>query len=189
MLKVGLFFGSFNPVHIGHLSIANYLWQNEEIDEVWMVISPQNPFKEKKGLWNEELRLDLLKVALKGHENIKPCDIEFELPKPSYTYFTLKELRNRFPEHQFSIIIGEDILEGLPKWKNGEDIIAENFFYVYPRTTSSNNHLELKNAKQIAAPKLDISSTYIRENLQQGKDIRFLVGKDVAQFILENKTF
>lgn len=189
MLKVGLYFGSFNPVHIGHLSIANYIWQNEDVDEIWMVVSPQNPFKEKSSLWDEKVRLELLQTALSGHSKIRVSTVEFELPQPSYTYYTLRELRAKFPKHEFSLIIGEDNIEGLPKWKNGKEIIQENFFFIYPRKTENNTEINLPNYKKLDAPRLDISSTLIRKSLKEGKDVRYLVGKDVAQRIAELKPF
>ena len=189
MLKVGLYFGSFNPVHVGHLSIANYIWQNEDVDEVWMIISPQNPFKEKKSLWDQEVRLQLLQSALSGHPRIRVSTIEFDMPRPSYTYYTIKELKAKFPDHSFSMIIGEDNIEGLPNWKKGEELIQENFFYIYPRNTENSTEINLPQYKKLNAPMLDISSTMIRKALKEGKDIRFLVGKDVAQLITELKPF
>ena len=189
MTKVALYFGSFNPVHIGHLSIANYVWQNEDVDEVWMVISPQNPFKDKEGLWDENVRLKLLETALSGHPKVRACTIEFDLPKPSYTYYTLKELRARHPDIEFSMIIGLDIANQIVNWKKGDALIKENRFFVYPRLTEEHVELDLPKCKLINAPRLDISSTYIRNSLKEGKDVRYLVGKEVAELISKLKPF
>lgn len=189
MRKVGLFFGSFNPVHIGHLFIANYVWQHSDVDEVWMVISPQNPFKEKDDLWNEEVRLALLKKAIGNHQNIKVCDIEFELPKPSYTFDTLKELSVRYPGYEFKIIIGEDIVHSLSSWKQGRELIENYSFIIYPRKNDGIERLKHDHFKYIDAPRLDISSTYVRDKLANGKDIRYIVGKDVYESIQELELF
>ena len=185
MKKVGLFFGSFNPIHIGHLFIANYVWQHSEVDEVWMVISPQNPFKEKSDLWEEEVRLKLLKKAIGDHDQIKVCEIEFELPKPSFTFRTLDALKARHPKIEFSVIVGEDIVASLSSWKQGKNLIEENHFIIYPRKTDLSERLEHENFEYIDAPRLDISSTYVRNSLSQGKDIRYIVGKEVYESIQE----
>ena len=189
MTKVALYFGSFNPVHIGHLSIANYVWQNFDIDEVWMVISPQNPFKEKADLWDEKIRLQLLETALSGHPNIRVNTIEYDLPKPSYTYYTLKELKAKFPDLEFSLIVGQDLANEIINWKKGEAIIEQNEFLVYPRKVNLEQGINLPNYHYLDAPRLDISSTYIRKALKEGKDIRYLVGKDVAEEITKLKPF
>lgn len=189
MDKVALYFGSFNPVHVGHLSIANYVWQNEDVDEVWMVISPQNPFKDKAGLWDETVRLQILETAISGHPKIKASKVEFDLPKPSYTYNTLEELKGKYPDIQFSMIIGSDIANQIANWKKGEHLVKENSFLIYPRRTDTHDDLDLENYKIMHAPIIDISSTYIRKALNAGKDIRFLVGKDVAELIGKIKLF
>lgn len=189
MKKVGLFFGSFNPVHVGHLFIANYVWQQTDIDEVWMVISPQNPFKDKTDLWDEDIRLKLLKQAIGDHSNIKVCDIEFKLSKPSYTVNTLEVLRELHPDFSFYIVVGEDIVGGLSNWKNSSKLIEENNFIIYPRMDSETERLDQINFKYIDAPILDISSTYVRESLANGKDIRYIVGKEVYALIQELKMF
>lgn len=189
MSRVALYFGSFNPVHIGHLSIANYVWQNAPVDEVWMVISPQNPFKEKSGLWDENVRLRLLETAISGHSKIRVNTIEFELPKPNYTYFTLQELRAKFPDNQFTMVVGQDIANEIINWRKGEEIIEQNEFFVYPRKVNQEEGINLPNYHYLDAPRLDISSTYLRKALKEGKDIRYLVGKDVAQEIAELKPF
>lgn len=189
MKKVGLFFGSFNPVHVGHLFIANYVWQHTTVDEVWMVISPQNPFKEKRDLWEEDVRLQLLNTAIGDHANIKVCDIEFELPKPSYTFDTLIELRKRNSDIEFSIIVGEDIVRSLSSWKQGEELIEKNHFIIYPRKNDLGDRPEHQNFTYIDAPRLDISSTYVRNSLANGKDIRYIVGKEVYESIQELEMF
>ena len=134
MKKIGLFFGSFNPIHIGHLILANYILENSDMEELWLVVSPQNPFKEKKSLLNDHNRLDMVQLAVKNYPKMRASNIEFSLPKPSYTIDTLTYLKEKYPNYAFALIMGEDNLESLPKWKNSEKLISDYQIIVYPRT-------------------------------------------------------
>lgn len=182
--KIGLFFGSFNPIHIGHLIIANIMAENTDLNKVWFVVSPQNPFKPSKGLLHEFDRYDMVKAAIADHYKLEVSDVEFNLPKPSYTIHTLAYLTEKFPGKQFKVIIGEDNLENFAKWKNHEHILEHFGLYVYPRPHVTN--VELKrhpNVKMIEAPLLDISATYIRNCIKSNKSIRYLVPEPVEQLI------
>lgn len=176
-MKIGLFFGSFNPIHTGHLIIANYMADYSGLDEIWFVVSPQNPFKESDELLDEQARLNLLNLAIAGDHRFKTSDIEFSLPRPSYTENTLKNLRANFPEHSFTLIIGGDNLKSFHKWKNYEQILDQHEVFVYARVGIIEkpllaNHPKIK---MLEVPLLNISSTYIRETLQAGKSIRYMV--------------
>ena len=182
-MKVGLYFGSFNPVHIGHCIIASYFVQNTDLDKVWLVVSPQNPFKESASLLNEYHRLHLAKLATEDETDLKASDIEFHLPKPSYTIDTLTYLKEKHPEHQFSILLGSDGLQNLHKWKNAALLAKDHTFMVYKRpgfdiVNTINARLEIAEA-----PLLEISSTHIREMIRQGKSIRYLVPDKVREEI------
>jgi nicotinate-nucleotide adenylyltransferase len=182
-MKIGLYFGSFNPVHIGHCIIASHFAQNTQLDRVWMVVSPQNPFKEPGNLLNEYHRLHLVKLATEDDTSIRASDIEFHLPRPSYTIDTLTYLKEKHPEHEFSIILGSDGLQNLHKWKNATVLMKEHRFYVYKR--SGFEIIKTPGARiEIAdAPMLEISSTHIREFIKQGKSVRYLVPDKVREEI------
>ncbi|MCF8254765.1 MAG: nicotinate-nucleotide adenylyltransferase [Bacteroidia bacterium] len=187
-MQIGLFFGSFNPVHTGHLIIANYMADYAQLDEIWFVVSPLNPFKANDKLLGEELRLNLLKLAIHGDPRFKACDIEFKLPRPSYTADTLKELRDANPEHSFTLIIGGDNLKGFHYWKDYEDILLHHKVFVYARVgiveaPLLSNHPSIK---LFEVPLLNISSTYIRETIKAGKSIRYLVPLAVREEIAKN---
>ena len=187
---IGLFFGSFNPVHVGHLIIADYMVEHTNMDEVWMVVSPQNPFKEKDGLVPENKRFQMLKLALKGNRRVKASDVEFNLPNPSYTIHTLEHLTKKYPESHFSIIIGSDNLKDLPKWKNAKTLIKQYSFYVYKRSGYQlGKWKDHKNVHLLSAPLLNISGTYIREQIKHEKSIRYLVHDAVLAFIKKNKLY
>jgi nicotinate-nucleotide adenylyltransferase len=182
-MKIGLYFGSFNPVHTGHLIIANYILNFTDIKKIWFIVSPQNPFKENATLLNEYHRLHLLKLATEEDSRIKVSDIEFHLPKPSYTATTLVHLEEKYPGNQFSIIMGSDSFQNLHKWKNYETIIKNYSIYVYMR-----NGFEVKNninAKLtiVDAPKLQISATEIRRLVKEKKSIRYMVPDKVWEEI------
>jgi nicotinate-nucleotide adenylyltransferase len=182
--KVGLFFGSFNPIHIGHLIIANIMAENTDLSKVWFVVSPQNPFKPRKSLLHEFDRYDLVKAAIADHYKLEASDVEFHLPKPSYTIHTLTHLAEKFPEKDFKVIIGEDNLENFPQWKNHQQIMEQFGLYVYPRPHVTNSELKRHpNVKLIEAPLLDISATYIRECIKNHRSIRYLVPEPVEQLI------
>ncbi|MFN7790938.1 MAG: nicotinate (nicotinamide) nucleotide adenylyltransferase [Cyclobacteriaceae bacterium] len=182
--KIGLFFGSFNPIHMGHLIIANIMAQNTDLDKVWLVVSPQNPFKPSKGLLHEFDRYDLVKAAIADNYKLEASDVEFHLPKPSYTIHTLAYLTEKYPNKEFKVIIGEDNLENFTKWKNHEQILAQFGLYVYPRPHVTNS--DLKRHPQVTiveAPMIDISATYIRNCIKNNKSIRYLVPEPVENMI------
>lgn len=182
-MKVGLYFGSFNPVHAGHLIIANHFLNETELEKVWLVVSPQNPLKANNSLLNEYDRLHLLKLATEEDLRIKISDIEFSLPRPSYTSITLSHLTEKYPEHSFSIIMGGDSFQNLHKWKNYESIISNYPVFVYPRPGFQiTNHVNA-NLTIVDAPLLEISSTKVRELIGAGKSIRYLVAEKVREEI------
>lgn len=182
--KIGLFFGSFNPIHIGHMIIANIMAENTDLNKVWFVVSPQNPFKPGKGLLHEFDRYDMVKAAIADHYKLEVSDVEFNLPKPSYTIHTLAYLTEKHPGKEFKVIIGEDNLESFTKWKNHEQILEQFGLYVYPRPHVTNSELKRHpNVKLIEAPLLDISATYIRSCIKNNKSIRYLVPEPVEQLI------
>ena len=182
--KIGLFFGSFNPIHSGHLIIANIMAENTDLNKVWFVVSPQNPFKLSKGLLHEFDRYDMVKAAIADHYKLEVSDVEFNLPKPSYTIHTLAYLTEKFPGKEFKVIIGEDNLENFAKWKNHEQILDQFGLYVYPRPHVTNSDLKRHpHVKIIEAPLLDISATYIRNCIKDNKSIRYLVPEPVEQMI------
>ncbi len=182
-MNIGLYFGSFNPVHSGHLIIANHLLNNTGLQKIWFVVSPHNPLKESATLLNEYDRLHLLNLATEGDNRIRVMDIEFNLPKPSYTSVTLVHLEERYPGNQFSIIMGSDSFQNIHKWKNYEMLIKNYVIYIYIRPG-----FEVKNEinariKTINAPLLEISSTEIRQLIKEGKSIRYLVPEKVREEI------
>jgi len=188
-LKVGLFFGSFNPIHIGHLIIANTMLENAGIDEVWFVVSPQNPLKKSSNLEHEFDRLDMVQAAVYENFGFKVSDVEFHMPKPSYTIDTLAYLTDKHPQHQFRLIVGEDSLYSLPKWKNYQ-MILDFGLLVYPRPNTRQSTLkEHPNVKFVEAPLLDISATFIRQQLKQGKSVKYLIPESVNDIVRQRKLF
>ena len=187
-MKIGLFFGSFNPVHTGHLLIANYFVQFTQLDQIWFIVSPQNPFKADGTLLNETIRLEMLKLAINGDDRFKASDFEFNLPRPSYTVNTLAELQKAHPSYTFIPIIGGDNLQSFHLWKDYETIINNHEIFVYRRVGFHENPLLANNTKIkiFEVPLLNISSTYIREMLQANKSIKYLVPDKVAEYILAN---
>lgn len=182
--KIGLFFGSFNPIHIGHLVIANVMAENTDLNKVWFVVSPQNPHKPSKGLLHEFDRYDMVKAAIADHYKLEASDIEFHLPRPSYTIDTLAHLTEKFPGKEFKIILGQDNLESFPRWKNYEEILRQFELYVYPRPGVINSELmHHERVKMVEAPLMDISATYIRACIKGNKSIRYLVPEAVEQMI------
>lgn len=185
-MRVGLFFGSFNPVHVGHLVIANYMASFTELEEVWLVVSPQNPLKEKSSLLGENDRLHLVKLALDFHKKIKASDIEFKLPQPSYTINTLAHLAEKFPEHEFCLIMGSDNLTGFHKWKNYEEILRRYKIFVYPRPDKKETEFDAHpSVTFVNAPLMEISSTFIRRSIKEKKDVRFYLHQKVWEYIDE----
>jgi nicotinate-nucleotide adenylyltransferase len=190
-MKIGLFFGSFNPVHTGHLLIANYFVQFTHLDKIWFIVSPQNPFKANDTLLDERTRLDMLKLAINGDERFNASDFEFNLTRPSYTVNTLSELQKTYPNDTFIPIIGGDNLQSFHLWKDYETIIDNHEIYVYRRAGFHENPL-LANHPKIKifeVPLLNISSTYIREMLQAEKSVKYLVPEKVEKYIKEHKLY
>ena len=189
-MKIGLFFGSFNPVHNGHLIIANYVCETTELEKVWLVVSPQNPLKQKETLLREYDRLHLINLAIEDNKNLKASNIEFKLPKPSYTIDTLTYLQEKYPQHEFSLIMGSDNLETLHKWKNYELILQNYPIYVYRRRNADTNPFP-KNKKIyfLEFPFLDISATFIRENLKNGISMQYFLPEPVWKYIDEMKLY
>jgi nicotinate-nucleotide adenylyltransferase len=186
-MQIGLYFGSFNPVHHGHLIIANYILQHSDLDQIWFVVSPQNPLKSAGALLNEYHRLFLVNAAIEGENKLKASDIEFKLPKPSYTSDTLAYLQEKYPAHEFSLIMGSDSFQNLPKWKNYKYILANFPIYVYKRPNFDiSKYPGAKKIVVLDAPLLPISATYIRRNIQEGKSIRYLVPEAVREEIERN---
>lgn len=188
MSKIGLFFGSFNPIHIGHLIIANHIVEHTDIDEVWMVVTPHNPFKKKKTLLDNHHRLELVYKATEKYPAIKPSDIEFKLPQPNYTIDTLVHISEKYPTKQFCLLIGEDNLKGFHKWKNFEAILGDYALYVYPRVSENNSVSQFKNhpkINKVTAPIIQISSTMIRNGIKEHKNIRPMLPDDVWKYIDE----
>jgi nicotinate-nucleotide adenylyltransferase len=194
-MKIGLYFGTFNPIHVGHLIIANHLAEHTDLDQIWMVVTPHNPTKNKTSLLNDYQRLELVFLATEDYPKIKPSDIEFKLSQPNYTVNTLAHLQDNFPNYTFSLIMGEDNLKSLHKWKNYEVILKNYPIYVYPRvhtiTTSKENIAINNNANihYIDAPIVEISSTFIRENIQKKKNVKPLLPTKVWEYIVHNNLF
>jgi nicotinate-nucleotide adenylyltransferase len=186
--NIGLLFGTFNPPHIGHTLIANYFYITNNFDEIWFIVSPQNPFKKNITLIDEKLRLEMVSLAIENANYLKTSEIEFTLPKPSYTINTLEKLKNNYPTYTFSIIMGSDNAISIEKWKDFQNIIDNYIIYVYPRTGyPTQNILTHKNIKiDNSAPIIDISSTWIREQIKNDNDVQFFLRKAVYEFIMVN---
>jgi len=186
-MNIGLFFGSFNPIHHGHLIIANYLLQKTDLNQVWFVVSPQNPLKQSGTLLNEYQRLFLVQLAISGENSLKASDIEFRLPRPSYTIDTLTYLSEKYPEHNFSVIMGSDSYENLARWKNYQLILDSYKLYVYLRPGHEiRTRYESADVNILKAPLLEISATHIRDTIKTGGSIRYLVPDSVKDEIERN---
>lgn len=183
-MKIGLFFGSFNPIHIGHLIIANFMATQSDLQRVWFVVSPQNPLKPKKSLARDHDRLHLVRLGIGDNHLLRASDVEFGLPQPSYTIDTLAFLKEKYPEHEFVLIMGADNLASIHLWKNYEQILSGYSIYVYKRPAyelgafSDHPHV-----KVFEVPPLDISATYIRDCIQAGKSVRYLVPEPVWEYL------
>ncbi|HEX8268698.1 MAG TPA: nicotinate (nicotinamide) nucleotide adenylyltransferase [Flavobacterium sp.] len=191
-MKVGLYFGTFNPIHTGHLIIANHMAEFSALEQVWMVVTPHNPLKKKETLLDDYQRLQLVFLATEEYPKIKPSDIEFKLPQPNYTIHTLVHLQEKFPQHQFALIMGEDNLKSLHKWKNYEVILENYEIYIYPRISSGPENLQFEDHPKIHlidAPVVEISSTFIREQIKVGKNIKPLLPHNVWQYIDHNNLY
>ena len=185
-MKIGLLFGSFNPIHTGHCIIANYVSANADLDQVWIVVSPQNPFKQSNSLLNEYHRLHLARLAVADERNLKVSDVEFNLPKPSYTIDTLTALEAKYPQHSFAVIMGSDGFENFPKWKNHEMILRHYSVLVYLRPGFPMPEVLPLNVRVLNAPLLEISATHIRETIRKSQSIRYLVPDPVKEEIERN---
>lgn len=194
-MNIGLYFGTYNPIHVGHLIIANHLAESNDLDQVWLVVSPQNPFKKKASLLADYHRLALVNIAIENNKKLKASSIEFDLPKPSYTIDTLVYIQEKHPEHSFSIIMGEDNLRSFHKWKNYEQILENHTIYVYPRVSTSTEKKStsetstLKKHPKITicsnAPVMKISASYIRNAIKAKKDVQYLLTEPVFKYVKE----
>lgn len=186
--KIGLYFGTFNPIHVGHLTIANHMVEFSDLDQVWLVVTPHNPLKKKKTLLDDHHRLSMVRIAVENYDNLKASNIEFDLPQPNYTVNTLAHLDEKFPDYNFCLIMGEDNLRNFNKWKN-YDVILDNYsIYVYPRIGSGEIKDEFvghQSIHKVDAPIMEISSTFIRKGLKEGKNIRPMLPHLVWQYIDE----
>ncbi|MGY5355044.1 nicotinate (nicotinamide) nucleotide adenylyltransferase [Wenyingzhuangia sp. IMCC45467] len=185
-MKVGLYFGTFNPVHVGHIILANHMLHYTDMDEVWMVVTPHNPHKKKNTLLDNHHRLEMVYKATEDYEHIHPSDIEFKLNQPNYTVDTLVHISEKFPTHEFAIIMGEDNLKSFHKWKNYEVILEEYEVFVYPRISEIQQVDSLKNHPKIhfvEAPIVEISSTFIRSSIKDKKSVQHLLLPRVWEYI------
>jgi nicotinate-nucleotide adenylyltransferase len=189
-MKIGLFFGSFNPIHIGHLIIANVMVENTDLSKVWFVVSPQNPHKKSSGLLHEFDRYNMVELAVADNFNLMASDVEFHMPKPSYTVDTLTYLQAKYRAHEFVLIIGSDNLSTFHKWKNYEQILEQYELYVYPRPGAAETPLiKHSKVKVIEAPMMDISATFIRRCVKENKSIRYMVHPEVEEHIYTQKFY
>jgi nicotinate-nucleotide adenylyltransferase len=190
MKKIGLFFGSFNPIHVGHLVIANYMVEHTDLDKVWMVVSPQNPLKPKNTLARDYDRLHLVRLAIEDNPDLQVSDIEFSLPKPSYTIDTLTYLKEKYPDKTFVLIMGGDNVATLHKWKNYEQLLLQHEIYVYKRpNTELGDFATHPKIQFFDAPLLDVSATYIRDSIRNKKSIRYLVTEKVFDYLETSKMY
>lgn len=191
-MKVGLYFGTFNPIHVGHLIIANHMAEFSGLDQIWLVVTPHNPHKEKQTLLDDYKRLEMVHLATEDFPKLRPSDIEFKLPQPNYTVNTLAYLHEKFPQHQFALIMGEDNLKSLHKWKNYEVILQKYEIYVYPRIADGTIEIDagkFPNVKRIDAPVIELSSTFIRESVKSGKNSRPMLPEKVWKYIDQNNLY
>jgi nicotinate-nucleotide adenylyltransferase len=185
-MKIGLYFGSFNPIHIGHLIIANHVAETTDLQKIWFVVSPQNPLKQSSSLLNEYDRLHLINISIEGENKLRTSNIEFGLPKPSYTVDTLAYLAEKYPEHEFSVIMGSDSFSNITKWKNFELILQNHDLYIYKRPGFEVDTVLKRDLVLLDAPLLEISSTRIRELIKNNKSIKYLVPDLVKEEIERN---
>jgi nicotinate-nucleotide adenylyltransferase len=191
-MKIGLYFGTFNPIHIGHLIIANHLAEFTNLDQIWMMVTPHNPLKEKNTLLDDHSRLHLARLATEDYPKISASDFEFNLPQPNYTVNTLAHLQDKYPKHEFSLIMGEDNLKSLHKWKNYESILENHQIFVYPRLSDDVEKSQFHNHPNIDfvdAPVVEISATFIRENVKKNKNIQPLLPHKVWEYIDHNNIY
>lgn len=187
-MKVGLYFGTFNPIHVGHLTIANHMAEYSDLDQIWFVVTPQSPFKVKTSMLDNHQRLEMVYRATKDYPKLRPSDIEFGLPQPNYTINTLVYLQEKFPEHHFALIMGEDNLKSFHKWKNYEMILEGYSIYVYPRISEGTIDTQFNKHKKvhfINAPIMELSSTFIRNSIKEGKNVRPMLPEHVWEYLDE----
>lgn len=186
--KIGLFFGTFNPIHVGHLTIANHLAEYSDLDQVWFVVTPQSPFKKKSSLLDNIHRYQLVDRAVEQYPKLKASDIEFKLTQPNYTINTLVHLEEKYPEYEFALIMGEDNLKGFHKWKNYEQILENYSLYVYPRISEGIIETQFQDhpkIKHVDAPIMQLSATFIRKAIKEGKNIRPMLPPEAWQYLDE----
>lgn len=187
-MKIGLYFGSFNPIHIGHLVIANHVVEYSDLDQVWFIVTPHNPFKNKSSLLDNYQRLEMVYRATKDYTKLKPSDIEFNLPQPNYTINTLAHLQEKYSEYEFALIMGEDNLKSFHKWKNYQVIIENHDIYVYPRISKGITETQFHTHQKvhfIEAPIMEISSTFIRNSIKNGKNVKPMLPEFVWEYLDE----
>jgi nicotinate-nucleotide adenylyltransferase len=189
-IRTGIFGGTFNPIHLGHLALANYLCEENWVDELWFLITPQNPFKQEQTLLDNHLRMKMVEAAIADYPRFKASDFEFTLPRPSYTVTTLQKLSEIYPDREFVLIIGADNWAAFDKWKSPEEILRNHRILVYPRPGYEINPHELPaQVKAVNTPLLEISSTFIRESIASGKDIRYFLHPEVYRFIKQHQLY
>ncbi|WP_298900844.1 nicotinate (nicotinamide) nucleotide adenylyltransferase [uncultured Psychroserpens sp.] len=187
-MKIGLYFGTFNPIHIGHLTIANHLAEYSDLDKIWFVVTPHSPFKKKSSLLDNRQRFEMVYRATEDYIKLEPSDIEFNLPQPNYTVNTLAHLQDKYPKHEFSLIMGEDNLKSFHKWKNYELILEHHNIYVYPRISEGNVDTQFnahRKIHKVDAPIMELSSTFIRKSIKNGKNVRPMLPKHVWEYLDE----
>ncbi|MEM5563550.1 nicotinate (nicotinamide) nucleotide adenylyltransferase [Psychroserpens sp. AS72] len=187
-MKIGLYFGTFNPIHIGHLTIANHLAEHSDLDKIWFVVTPHSPFKKKSSLLDNRQRFEMVYRATKDYNKLEPSDIEFNLPQPNYTINTLTYLQEKYPKYEFSLIMGEDNLKSFHKWKNYELILKDHDIYVYPRISEGKIETQFDNHHKIHkvnAPIMELSSTFIRKSIKEGKNVRPMLPEHVWEYLDE----
>ena len=188
--KIGLFFGSFNPVHNGHLMLANYIVEFTDLDSIWFIVSPQNPFKTQQSMLDEKHRLEMLELAVRNEPRFEVCDIEFHMPKPSYTIDTLMQLSKLHPDTDFYLICGMDNLTNFHRWKNYQAILDNYHLLVYPRKGYVRGELlNHKSVQLIEAPEIEVSSTFIRDAIAKGKDIRYFMPNESYKYMIDMKFY
>ncbi|WBL22177.1 nicotinate (nicotinamide) nucleotide adenylyltransferase [Zunongwangia sp. HRR-M8] len=190
--KIGLFFGTFNPIHIGHVIIANHMAEFSDLDEVWLVVTPHNPHKKKSTLLNNHNRLDMVFMACEEFEHLQPSDVEFRLEQPNYTVKTLAHLQEKYPTNEFCLIMGEDNLKTFHKWKNYEVILENHSLYVYPRKSGGRVENQFKDHPKITrvdAPVIEISATFIRDSINEGKFIKPMLPPKVWEYVIHNNFY
>lgn len=186
--KIGLYFGTFNPIHIGHLIIANHMVEFSDLDEVWFVVTPHNPLKKKKTLLEDHHRLAMVRIAVEDYPKLQASNVEFDLPQPNYTVNTLAYLEEKYPSQKFCLIMGEDNLKSFRKWKNYDVILERYSIYVYPRISEGTVETQFQNhekIKKVDAPIIELSSTFIRKEIKSGKNIRPMLSAEVWKYLDE----